>query len=83
MDADHGRSVEDALELPVVALRSMQVSCAIARVALGRRRSGVAGEVIGGGEPGQRAARWQAGNWAPRTSPIPVKLVMMAASCWV
>src|SRR5215212_71410 len=22
-------------------------------------------------------------NWAPRTSPIPVKLVMMAASCWV
>ena len=56
LDADHGRGVEDALELSVVALGSMQVSCAIARVARGRRKSGVAGEVIGGGEPGQRAA---------------------------
>ena len=56
MDADHGRGVEDALELPVVAVRAVQVACAVAGVARGRCESGVAGEVIGGGKPGQVAA---------------------------
>ena len=56
MDADHGRGIEDALELSVVAVGSMQVSCAVAGVAGGRCKSGVAGEVIGGGERGQGAA---------------------------
>jgi hypothetical protein len=56
LDADHRRGVEHALELAVEALPPVQVAGAFAGIVGGRGQAGVAGQVVGGGEPGQGAA---------------------------
>lgn len=55
LNADWPRSVEDPLELPVVAFRPMEVARAPTRIARCLCQSGVAGEVIRGGEAVQAA----------------------------
>jgi hypothetical protein len=47
LDADHGRGVENALQLSVVSRRPVQVAGPVAGVVWGGGEAGVAGEVVG------------------------------------